>query len=83
MPEYVAGMQFDTVYLIHIDRNELPDEITHSGIHRRFVSQIYLGASRAKECLILASSDERRGISPILNSAISNGTLVLHSHVNN
>ncbi|EFJ3221860.1 hypothetical protein G5I83_003214, partial [Escherichia coli] len=83
MPEYVAGMQFDTVYLIHIDRNELPDEITHNGIHRRFVSQIYLGASRAKECLILASSDERRGISPILNSAIHNGTLVLHSQAKN
>ncbi|ELI8304713.1 UvrD-helicase domain-containing protein [Yersinia enterocolitica] len=83
MPEYVAGMQFDTVYLIHIDRNELPDEITHSGIHRRFVSQIYLGASRAKECLILASSNERRGISPILNSAINNGTLVLHSQAKN
>ncbi|CAK6462812.1 TPA: UvrD-helicase domain-containing protein [Klebsiella pneumoniae] len=83
MPEYVAGMQFDTVYLIHIDKNELPDEITHSGIYRRFVSQIYLGASRAKERLILASSNERRGMSPILKSAITNGTLELHSHGGN
>lgn len=78
MPEYVAGMQFDTVYLIHVDKNELPDDITHSGVHRRFVSQIYLGASRAKESLIIATSNERRGFSPILKSAIDNGTLKIN-----
>ncbi|EKO5122945.1 UvrD-helicase domain-containing protein [Vibrio fluvialis] len=76
MPEYVAGLQFDNVYLIHIDKNELPEEITHNGVYRRFVSQVYLGSSRAKSKLSISSSNERRGISQILESAISNGSLI-------
>lgn len=76
MPEYVAGLQFDIVYLIHVDRNELPDSITHNGAFRRLVSQVYLGASRAQKILKLASSEERRGYSSILESALKNESLV-------
>ncbi|ELB7341471.1 UvrD-helicase domain-containing protein [Vibrio cholerae] len=79
MPEYVAGLQFDTVYLIHIDKNELPDEVTHNGIYRRFISQVYLGASRAMNSLFISSSAERRGISQILESAIFNQSLIKKS----
>lgn len=75
MPDYVAGLQFDIVYLIHLDKNELDEDNSHSGEYRRFIAQVYLGASRAKEKLIIASSKERRGAAQLLNSAISDGSL--------
>lgn len=76
MPEYVAGLQFDTVFLIHIDKNEVDEENPNSGAYRRFVSQIYLGASRAKTKLHLFSSLERRGVSKVLDSALSGKSIL-------
>lgn len=75
MPEYVAGHQFNTVFLIHIDRNELDEENMSSGAYRRFVSQVYLGASRARDSLFLASSTQRRGLSQIVECAVKNDSL--------
>jgi hypothetical protein len=75
MPEYVAGLQFDMVYLINVDKNELDDDNPSTGALRRFVSTVYLGASRSKSSLKIASSNERRGYSPILQTSIDNGSL--------
>ena len=75
MPEYVAGHQFNTVFLIHVDKNELDEENQYSGAYRRFVSQIYLASSRAQESLNLSSSLNRRGKSQIIDCAIRNGSL--------
>lgn len=76
MPEYVAGLQFDTVFLIHLDKNEVDEDNPNSGVYRRFVSQVYLGASRAKTTLKLSSSSERRGVSRILNGALASESLI-------
>jgi hypothetical protein len=75
MPEYVAGLQFHTVFLIHADRADLADEQVSPGARRRYISRVYLGASRAVQHLVLASSGERQGRSEILNGPIENGSL--------
>jgi len=75
MPEYVAGLQFDTVFLVHINRSEAPKD---SGIGRRrqLISNTYLGASRAENRLHIYSSDDRGGPSDILDLAIDRGSLI-------
>lgn len=76
MPEFVAGLQFDTVFLIHVDEAELSDGARGSGFQRRFVSRCYVGASRAAAHLIIATSHERGGPSSILAGPLSRGSLV-------
>lgn len=75
MPEYVAGLQFDVVYLIHADRAELAETEYSAGLHRRFVSRSYLGASRAAKKLVIATSEERGGRNDILNCPLKQGSL--------
>lgn len=67
MPEYVAGLQFETVYLIHVDAADWSAQDLSVGAKRRYLSRLYLGASRAASRLVLASSRERGGASPILS----------------
>jgi hypothetical protein len=75
MPEYVAGLQFDTVYLIHVDAEDAPKEMS-VGDRRRFISAVYLGASRAERELHIGCSDSRGGPASVLSLAIDRGTLV-------
>lgn len=75
MPEYVAGLQFDTVYLIDANKNEVPDGAYAAAAQRKFVSQLYLGASRAERVLEIYSSEEHGGISPVLTQAVLSGAL--------
>lgn len=75
MPEYVAGLQFDTVFLIHVDAGEAPSD-SSDGVRRRFISSIYLGSSRAEKTLKLASCLTRGGRSDILDMAIQRNSLV-------
>lgn len=75
MPEYVAGLQFDTVILIHVDEVDLSSEYPSQGERRRFVSRLYLGASRAESNLHIFSSNERQGASKILNASLNRGSL--------
>lgn len=74
MPEYVAGLQFDTVFLIHVDASEAPLD-SSSGMRRRFVSNIYLGASRAENTLNLSACLSRGGKSDILDIALERRSL--------
>lgn len=74
MPEFVAGLQFDTVFLIHADAADF-DEHLGQGARRRYVSRVYLGASRAARRVYIASSREHGGVSTLLDSPRSNGTL--------
>ena len=74
MAEYVAGLQFDTVFLIHVNQSEAPESVG-IGRRRQLISNIYLGASRAENQLTVCSSDERGGPSDVLNMAISRGSL--------
>lgn len=74
MPEYVAGLQFDTVYLIHVDQADSLSD-ADLGSMRRFISNTYLGSSRAERTLQLASSTGRGGPSSILRMATERGSL--------
>jgi hypothetical protein len=76
MPEYVAGLQFDTVFLIHCDDVDLSVEHVSQGARRRYVSRIYLGSSRAIHRLIIASSTERGGPSEVLSPPMTLGNLL-------
>ncbi|NRP75736.1 hypothetical protein ILFOPFJJ_06659 [Ensifer psoraleae] len=76
MPEYVAGLQFDTVFLVHVDQTDLSDEYLSQGARRRYVSRAYLGASRAARKLVIACCVERGGRSVILESPLRNESLI-------
>lgn len=76
MPEYVAGLQFDTVYLIHADQVDLAGEYLSQGARRRYVSRVYLGASRAIRKLEVACSEERGGQSSVIDGPVLNDSLV-------
>ncbi len=75
MPEYVAGLQFDTVFLVHPNVQEAPIG-AGDGLRRRFISDVYLGSSRAERSLRLHSSAERGGPSDVLKLAIQRGNLL-------
>lgn len=76
MPEYVAGLQFDTVFLIHCDDIDLSVEHVSQGARRRYVSRMYLGSSRAIRRLYIASSIERGGPSELLQAPVKSGDLL-------
>lgn len=74
MPEYVAGLQFHTVFLIHADSADY-DENQGQGTRRRYVSRVYLGASRAARRILISSSREHGGPSQLLDVPLTNTTL--------
>lgn len=74
MPEFVAGLQFHTVFLIHADSADY-DENQGQGTRRRYVSRVYLGASRAARNILLSSSKENGGPSQLLSAPLANRTL--------
>ena len=76
MPEFVAGLQFDTVFLIHADSADY-DDILSQGARRRYVSRVYLGASRAARKIFVASSKEHGGPSALLANPLANATITL------
>lgn len=75
MPEYVAGLQFDTVYLIHANADDY-DESLSTGARRRYVSRVYLGISRAKNMVNIACSLQHAGISPLFTSPLESKSLI-------
>ncbi len=70
MPEYVAGLQFDTVLLLDANQDEVPEGPYSAARLRSFVAQIYLGASRAEHRLEVFATKEFGGISSILSKAV-------------
>jgi hypothetical protein len=75
MPEFVAGLQFHTVILIHANSADY-DEDLGLGTRRRYVSRVYLGASRAARKILLSSSKEQGGPCQLLNVPLANKTLL-------
>ena len=74
MPEYVAGLQFHTVILIHANSADYNEE-QGLGSRRRYVSRVYLGASRAARKVMLMSSKEQGGPCQLLDIPLANKTL--------
>ena len=75
MPEYVAGLQFETVFLIHLDKSDVLDDDKNLYQWRQHLSRAYLGSTRAKSKLFIACSMERGGPSPAILQPLKNGTL--------
>lgn|GEM_PF-857777 len=70
MPEYVAGMQFDTVLLIDVNQGEVPQGPYAAAALRKFAAQVYLGASRAERQLEIYSSKEHGGAAALITTAV-------------
>lgn len=77
MPEFVAGLQFDTVLLIDVNQGEVPDGPYSAAALRKFVSQVYLGASRAERRLEFYASKEQGGIAALLSRAVHEKAVVV------
>jgi len=81
MPEFVAGEQFDTVLLIHVNEGDVEHGVYGPAAFRRYVSAVYLGASRAERALQIFSSLQRGGHSRLLQPAIDKEMLVVQPRV--
>jgi hypothetical protein len=75
-PEFVAGLQFDTVLLIEANEDEVPDLSFRASAQRKFVSILYLGASRAERILEIYATAEHGGASQLLDLALSQRAIV-------
>ncbi|WP_375391052.1 hypothetical protein [uncultured Sphingomonas sp.] len=76
MPEYVAGLPFDTVVLADANANLVPDGGFRGHSERNFPSELYLGISRAERRLEIIASKDCDGLSPYL-SALAEQDLLL------
>ncbi|HZW12204.1 MAG TPA: UvrD-helicase domain-containing protein [Noviherbaspirillum sp.] len=74
-PEFVAGLQFETVYLIEVNEDEVPDLNFRASAQRKFVSILYLGASRAERVLEIFATKEHGGITRLLEQALIQGAI--------
>ena len=70
MPEFVAGLQFDTVLLIDVNQDEVPEGPYATAALRKFAAQVYLGASRAERRLEMYASHEHGGPAAVLSLAV-------------
>lgn len=74
-PEYVAGLQFDTVVLVDANADLTPDGPFRGNAERRFLSELYLGISRAERRLIILASRDSGGLTPHLSSQADAGLM--------
>lgn len=70
-PHHVIGLQFDAVILCSCSQTFNPHDAHQSYNSRRFVSDLYLGASRAKSKLCITSNDAIGYYPDFLLSAVS------------
>jgi hypothetical protein len=75
-PEFVAGLQFDTVLLIEVNDDEVPDLSFRASAQRKFVSVLYLGASRAERLLELYATAEHGGATQLLDLALQQNAIL-------
>ncbi|MEM9600123.1 MAG: hypothetical protein AAF926_03795, partial [Pseudomonadota bacterium] len=75
LPEYVAGMQFDLVYLLHVDKATIPPDLP-AHLNRGMISLAYLGATRARTSLRICVTQDDGGPSPILELPLMRNSLV-------
>ena len=75
-PEYVAGLQFDTIILIDANRDQVPDGQNTGYLMRRFLSELYLGVSWAQRRLLIFASKDGGGLTNLFRGAIAESRLV-------
>ena len=76
-PEYVAGLQFDTVIIVDANENLVPRGMDSQLQLRRFLSNLYLGMSRAERVLEVYATDDAGGLTRHLESARRGGLVQL------
>jgi hypothetical protein len=74
-PEYVAGLQFDTVIIVDANANLIPEGAFRGSAERRFLSELYLGISRAQRRLLILASQDADGLTPYLITQTKTGLL--------
>ena len=75
-PEYVAGLQFERAILLDVNA-ELAPQGAYSGVQlRSFVSELYLGITRAEREVILLSSEDGNGFPDLVKRAVEAGLVV-------
>lgn len=74
-PEFVAGLQFEEVIVLHADRRTVDESELGPLRRRRNLSRLYLAASRASKTLLFCASLELGGISPLFTTGIAKGTV--------
>jgi hypothetical protein len=75
-PEYVAGLQFDTVIVVDANADQVPDGQYKAYKLRRFLSELYLGLSRAEHRLVVLASRDQGGLTKVLDVAKATNSLV-------
>lgn len=78
-PEYVAGLQFDTVILVDVNKDHVPGGKYHGFHLRRFLSELYLGVSRAQRDLVVIASRDQGGLAPVLDKSLQDGVMVMEA----
>ena len=71
-PSYVIGLQFEVIILVgcySIYNENAPNQ---SGYKRRFLNDLYLGASRAKKDLYIFSNKKAVSIPDVIRTALDN-----------
>lgn len=77
LPEYIAGLQFDTVFILGADR-DLEDRGSDSE-RRKYLSNLYVGVTRAERVVHIACCSEFGGRSGVVLGAMADGSLVRSS----
>jgi hypothetical protein len=75
-PEYVAGLQFDTVIIVDANADQVPDGMYRAYKLRRFISELYLGFSRAEHRLIVLAARDQGGLTKVLDGALAVKALI-------
>jgi hypothetical protein len=70
MPEHVAGLQFDTVVLVDANDSQVPEGQHRSYQLRRFLSELYLGISRAERSILILANKAEGGLTKTLVPAV-------------
>lgn len=80
MPEFVAGLQFEEVYLIDVSASVLSNGES-AGVRdkRRGLSLVYLGASRAMSMLHISSLADAGGLPSFIQHALDSGACEVRS----
>ena len=79
-PQYVAGLQFDAVLIGGIAAAQQHYAPHQSYSLRRFLSDVYLGASRARDLLRLHAHQDGGELPHVLQLAVRDGLLVASPH---
>ncbi len=72
-PDYVAGLQFDTVFVVGADRDV--EQRGDIGGQRVYLSNLYTAVTRAERSVFMAICMESGGVPSVIESALEGGAI--------